>query len=387
MKIKSLLFALIVASACQPVLAQTPAAAAPTAPVPPHLDARAWLLLDTGSNQILTSEKPDMRAEPASLTKLMTAYVVFNALKSKAITLDQTVPVSENAWRMVKSGSAMFIEPRKPVTVRELLQGVIVQSGNDACIALAELVAGSEANFVVLMNREAQRLGLANTQFRNATGLTESGHYSSPRDMASIAAAIIRDHAEFFPIYSQKEFRYNKINQPNRNRLLWLDPTVDGMKTGHTDAAGYCLVSTARRGPRRLISVVMGTASDNARTLASQQLLNFGFLNFDSVRFYGANQPVRKLQVWQGQQDEVEVGVAQDLVLAVPRDRSKDVKLQFDAVTPVLKAPVSKGAALGRITLSLDGKSLGEFPVVALQDVAQAGIVGRSVDAVKLWFR
>ncbi|MEC5384821.1 D-alanyl-D-alanine carboxypeptidase family protein [Uliginosibacterium sp. H3] len=353
---------------------------------PPLLAARSWLLLDTGSNQVLASLRPDERAEPASLTKLMTAYVVFGALRAKSIKLDQQVPVSENAWRMVKSGSAMFIEPRKPLTVDEAIHGVIIQSGNDACVALAELVAGSEQNFVTLMNREAKRLGLTNTQFRNATGLTEDGHYSTPRDMGKIAAAIIRDFPEYFPIYSQKQFSYNKITQPNRNRLLWLDPTVDGMKTGHTDAAGFCLVATAHRGPRRLISVVMGTASDSVRAEESQKLLNFGFIAYDTVRFFASGQPMRSLQVWQGKTDTVPVGFTSDVTASVPKDRANDVKLQFESRQP-LKAPLPFGTAVGTLRMTLDGQALGDFPAVTLEDVAQANWFGRTWDAMRLWFK
>ncbi|MDB5889089.1 MAG: peptidase [Rhodocyclales bacterium] len=352
----------------------------------PELAARSWLLLDTGSNQVLASLKPDERAEPASLTKLMTAYVVFIALKAKTIRLDQQVPVSEKAWRMVKSGSATFIEPRKPVTVDELIHGVIIQSGNDACIALAELVAGSEANFVVMMNREAQRLGLTNTHFQNATGLTEPGHYSSPRDMAKIAAAIIRDFPEYFPLYSQKQFTYNRITQPNRNRLLWEDPTVDGMKTGHTDAAGFCLVATAHRGPRRLISVVMGTVSDGVRAQESQKLLNYGFDAFDTVRFFASGQPMRNLPVWQGKTASVNVGFTQDLTATVLRGHADAVKLQFEARQP-LKAPLAFGTPVGTLRLTLDGQPLGEYPVVALEDVAPANWFGRTWDAIRLWFK
>jgi D-alanyl-D-alanine carboxypeptidase (penicillin-binding protein 5/6) len=374
-------------AAAATIPAVVPAASAEAvATTAPELAARSWLLLDTGSNQILASLKPDERAEPASLTKLMTAYVVFGALRAKTIRPDQVVPVSEKAWRMVKSGSAMFIEPRKPVTVDELIHGVIIQSGNDACIALAELVAGTEANFVVLMNREALRLGLTNTHFQNATGLTEPGHYSSPRDMAKIAAAIIRDFPEYFPIYSQKQFTYNRITQPNRNRLLWQDPTVDGMKTGHTDAAGFCLVATAHRGARRLISVVMGTASDSVRAQESQKLLNYGFDAFDSVRFFASGQPMRSLPVWKGKTSTVNVGFTQDLTATVPRGHADAVKLQFEARQP-LTAPLAFGSPIGTLRMTLDGQTLGEYPVVALEDVALANWFSRTWDAIRLWFK
>lgn len=375
-----------------PAAAQTAPAVSATAANPdgsPQLAARSWLLLDTSNNQVLASMKPDERAEPASLTKLMTAYVVFDALKAKKITLNQQVTVSENAWRMVKSGSAMFIEPRKPVTVDELLHGVIIQSGNDACVALAELVAGSEAGLVAMMNREAARLGMTNTHFQNVTGLTEPGHYSTPRDMAKIAAAIIRDFPEYFPLYSQKQFTYNRITQPNRNRLLWEDPSVDGMKTGHTDAAGYCLVATAHRGPRRLISVVMGTSSDKVRAQESQKLLNYGFAAFDSVRYFASGQSLRSLPIWQGKASAVNAGFTSDVAAIVPRGRGNAVKMQFEqnnAATP-LRAPLAFGAPLGKLRLTLDGQTLGEYTVVALEDVAPANWFGRTWDAMRLWFK
>jgi len=375
--------ALAIATPARPT---EPAATAVALVVPPVLAARSWLLLDTSSDQVLASLRPDERAEPASLTKLMTAYVVFGALKSGTIRLDQQVPVSEKAWRMVKSGSAMFIEPRKPVTVDELIHGVIIQSGNDACVALAELVAGSEENFATLMNREAIRLRLTNTHFQNATGLTEPGHYSTPRDMAKIAAAIIRDFPQYFPIYSQKQFTYNRITQPNRNRLLWLDPTVDGMKTGHTDAAGFCLVATAHRGPRRLVSVVMGTESDSVRAEESQKLLNFGFLAFDTVRFFASGQPMRSLQVWQGKTDVVKVGFTRDVMASIPKDRANAVKLQLESRQP-LKAPLAFGTPVGMVHMTLDGQPLGDYPVVALEDVAQANWFGRTWDAIRMWFK
>lgn len=355
-------------------------------PVEPELAAHSWILLDAGSNQVLASRKADERVEPASLTKLMTAYVVFGAMRAKTITPDQQVTVSERAWRMAKSGSAMFIEPRKPVTVDQLIHGVIIQSGNDACVALAELVAGSEENFVVRMNEAARRLGMNNTQFRNSTGLTVEGHYSTPRDLAKIAAAIVRDFPEYFPIYSQKDFSYNRITQPNRNRLLWLDPTVDGMKTGHTDAAGYCLVATAHRGPRRLISVVMGTSGDSVRAQESQKLLNFGFQAWDTVRFYSAGETVRELKVWQGSAEMVKAGFARDLVLSVPHDRAKDVRLQFESRQP-LRAPLTKGSSIGMLHLSIDGTPIGDYSALALEDVPQAGWFGRTADAVRLWFK
>ncbi|WP_172203373.1 D-alanyl-D-alanine carboxypeptidase family protein [Niveibacterium sp. COAC-50] len=355
-------------------------------PTPPALAARAWLLYDVGSGQVLTAQGADERIEPASLTKLMTAYVTFSALKAKTISMDQQVAVSENARKSSLDGSRMFIMPGMPVTVRELIQGMIVQSGNDACIALAELISGSEEAFVSRMNKEAQRLGLKNTQFRNAAGLTMDGHYMSPRDLATLAAAIIRDFPEYFSFYSQKEFTYNKIKQPNRNRLLFIDPTVDGMKTGHTEAAGYCLVSTAKRGSRRLISVVTGTTSDSVRTAESQKLLNYGFLSWETTKLYAANAAVQTLPVWQGKADSVKAGFTNDLVVSVPQGDAAKLKVQLESRQP-LKAPIAKGAQLGTLTVTLDGKPLGTYPVVALEAVDQAGFFGRLWDAIRYWIK
>jgi D-alanyl-D-alanine carboxypeptidase (penicillin-binding protein 5/6) len=355
-------------------------------PTPPALAARAWLLYDVGSGQILTHQGADDRIEPASLTKLMTAYVTFSALKAKTISMSQQVMVSENARQSSLDGSRMFIMPGMPVSVEELVQGMIVQSGNDACVALAELIAGSETAFVSRMNAEAKRLGLKNTQFRNATGLTADGHYMSPRDLALLSAAIIRDFPEYFHFYSQKEFTYNKIRQPNRNRLLFIDPTVDGMKTGHTEAAGYCLVSTAKRGGRRLISVVTGTSSDSVRATESQKLLNFGFLAWESAKLYSANVPVQKLKVWQGKTNEVAIGFPRDLILSVPQGEAKQIKVELATRSP-LKAPILKGAALGTLKVTLEGKPLGSYNVVALETVEQAGFFGRLWDALRLWIK
>jgi D-alanyl-D-alanine carboxypeptidase (penicillin-binding protein 5/6) len=322
--------------------------------------------------------------EPASLTKLMTAYLTFAALKQKKIGGDQAVPVSDRARRA--EGSRMFIDPKKPVTVNELIHGMIVQSGNDACIALAEAVAGSEEAFVGMMNREAQRLGLKNTLFANATGLPHSQHYSTAQDLALLAAAVIRDFPEHYPLYAQKEYRYNNISQANRNRLLWTDPAVDGMKTGYTENAGYCLVASARRGERRLISVVLGTASDAARAVESQKLLNYGFLAYDSVRLYGGKQPVATLPVFKGAANSIKAGFATDLHLALPTGTRDKLKATVESMQPLL-APISEGQSIGTMKITLDGKPYREIPVVALENVPVAGILGRGWDALRLLFR
>ncbi len=351
---------------------------------PPTVAAKAWLLLDVGSGQVLTAEKPDERIEPASLTKLMTAYLTFAAIKNKTISLDQTVPVSEKAWKV--SGSKMFIEPLKPVTVKELIHGMIIQSGNDACVALAEAIAGSEENFVQLMNKEATRLGLKNTHFENATGLPHPSHLASVADLAALATAIIRDFPEFYPIYSIKEYTYNKIRQPNRNRLLFTDPTVDGVKTGHTDSAGYCLIASAKRNDRRLVSVVVGTTSDSVRAQESQKLLNWGYLAFDTVKVYSANQAVNEFRIWKGAENTVKAGFLNDFMLSLPKGDAEKLKANVVSQQPLL-APVTKGQPIGTLQLSLDGKPVGDYPIVALEEVPQAGWFGRMWDAIRLWFK
>jgi D-alanyl-D-alanine carboxypeptidase (penicillin-binding protein 5/6) len=361
-----------------------PLAATADAPPPPPIAARAWLLVDYRSGQTIAAHNAGDRVEPASLTKLMTAYLVFGALKTKAITPEQVVPVSQRAWK--SGGSRMFIEPRKPVTVDELLRGMIVQSGNDATVALAELVGGSEEGFTQMMNREAQRLGLKGTQFTNASGWPDPKHYSTARDLAVLAAALIRDYPENYALYSTREYRYNNITQQNRNRLLWLDPNVDGVKSGFTEAAGYCLIASAKRGPRRLLSVVVGTNSDSARAQESQKLLNYGFQFFDTLRLYAKGQEVGTLRVWKGTRDELKAGLDRDLDLVLPRGDTQKVKADFVSEQPLV-APVSAGQKVGAVKVALDGKPLGEFPVIALESVPVAGPVGRAWDSVRLWLK
>ena len=350
----------------------------------PALAAKSWILLEVGSGQFLTSQSPDERIEPASLTKLMTAYLTFSALKQNILRLDQAIPVSERAWKA--QGSRMFIEPKKPVTVEELIQGMIVQSGNDACIALAEAIAGSEESFAQMMNREAARLGMKGSQFKNATGLPDGQHYATTRDLATLANALIRDFpAEYARYYSQKDYRYNNITQPNRNRLLFVDPTVDGVKTGFTDAAGYCLIASAKRGPRRLLSVVVGTASDNARAQESLKLLNWGFQTFDALRLYTKGQAVANLRVWKGADNTVAAGFPSDFILAVPKGFGDKLKADFVSQQPLM-APVTAGQRVGTLRLSLDGRPFGEYPAYAVKAVPVAGVFGRLVDTVRLWF-
>jgi D-alanyl-D-alanine carboxypeptidase (penicillin-binding protein 5/6) len=354
-------------------------------PQPPSVIGRSWLVGDLSSGQILASYKADERIEPASLTKLMTAYVIFGALREKKISLGQQVPVSVRAWKA--PGSRMFIEPRKPVTVDELIRGMEVQSGNDACIALAEAVAGSEEVFAQMMNREAQRLGLKNTSFMNATGLPDARHYSTAADLYKLSAALIRDFpAEYAQYYSLKEFRYNNITQPNRNRLLWLDSTVDGVKTGHTEAAGYCLIASSKRGPRRLLSVLLGGTSESGRAQESLKLLNWGYQFFDSVKLAGAGDAMKSVRVWKGAVNEVKAGSQNELLVTVPKGEGEKLKSELVSQQPLI-APLAKGQQIGMLRVSFDGKPCAEYPVVALESVGEAGLLGRAWDTLRLWFK
>lgn len=358
-----------------PVVAQVPA---------PVLAARAWLLIDVTAGQTLVAQNADERVEPASLTKLMTAYIVFTALRDKRLALEQVVPVSERALHA--GGSRMFIDPKKPVTAGELIQGMIIQSGNDACIALAEIVAGSEDAFVQIMNREAKRLGMNSTQFTNSSGLPDAGHYSTVRDLAALARAVIREFPDQYHYYSVKEFRYNNVTQLNPNRLLWLDPNVDGMKTGYTESAGYCLIASARRGDRRLLSVVVGANSESGRAQESQKLLNHGFLYFDQVRLYEKGVSISVLRVWKGSENTVKAGVAEDLRISAPKGVGDRLKAEMLSLQPLI-APVSAGQRVGTIRVSLDGKPVGEYAAVALENIAVAGIFGRTWDTMRMWFQ
>jgi len=362
-----------------------PAIASAQAPQAPQVTGRAWVIADFTSGQILASEKPDERVEPASLTKLMTAYVVFAALKEKKLTLEQQVAVSERAWRA--PGSRMFIEPKKPAGVDELIRGMIVQSGNDACIALAEQLAGSEEAFAGMMNREAERLGMKNTRYVNASGLPNPQHYSTARDLYLLATALIRDFPEqYAQYYSQREYRYNGITQANRNRLLWLDNTVDGMKTGFTEAAGYCLVASSKRGPRRMLSVLLGSTSESMRAQESQKLLNWGFQAFDAVRLYAGNAPVKEIDVWKGARGTLKAGFRDDLVVTIPKGQGEKLTAELLSHSPLV-APVAAGARVGNLRVSFDGKPLGEYPVVALEEVPAGGIFVRAWDTLRLWFK
>ena len=353
-------------------------------PVPPVLAAKSWLLIEISSGQVLAAEQPEQRLEPASLTKLMTAYLTFSALRQRTLTLDQPLPVSERAWRM--GGSKMFVKVDTRVSVEDLIKGMIVQSGNDACIVLAEAIAGSEENFAQMMNREARRLGMTQTNFRNSTGMPDPEHYTTARDLAILATALIKEFPEEYrKYYSMKEFRYADITQPNRNRLLWNDPSVDGMKTGHTEAAGYCLVSSAIRDQRRLLAVVLGTTSDAARSSESLKLLNWGFLSHDAAVLYRKDQGISALRVWKGSQNKVQAGFPNDFILAVPKGTGKALQVELVSQQPLM-APIQRGQTVGTLKVSLEGKPYGEYPIQALENVPVAGIFGRAIDAVKLWF-
>jgi len=373
--------ALALLFAALPVLA---APAAVSLPPAPDIAARSYILVDFSSGQTLQQRGGDERMEPASLTKLMTAYLTFAALRQGVITNTQALPVSERAWRA--EGSRMFIQPNTPVAVDDLIRGMIVQSGNDACITLAEGVAGSEEEFVRRMNLEAQRLGMKNTHFMNATGLPHPQHYTTARDLSLLARAIIRDFPEYYPLYSLKEYKYNNITQANRNRLLWQDPTVDGMKTGHTESAGFCLIASAKRDSRRLLSVVLGTTSESMRASESQKLLNYGFQNFDTHHLYRKGQVVASLPVWKGSENILKAGVAQDFYISLPKGQYAHLKAELVSKQPLL-APLAAGQQVGAIRLMLDDKPYAEYPLVALEGVARANFFKRGWDGVKLWFK
>ena len=374
-------------------------ASAAQAPQPPEVAAKGFVVLDLTTRQTLAEREADASADPASLTKLMTAYVVFQALREKKLTLEQTLPVSKLAWSERKGGgSLMFIDTTMTPKVDELLKGLIVQSGNDAAVALAEGVAGGVDVFVGLMNRQVQAWGLKNTSFKNVTGLTEPGHRSTARDMGVIAAHIISDFPEYFPYYSIKEYKYNNIAQPNRNLLLRRDPTVDGMKTGYTESAGYCLLATAQRefpnlgpaggaGKRRIMTVVLNTVSMEARANESQKLLNWGFQAFDTVRLFDDGKAIVTPQVWKGTANVARLGAAGAIYVSVPRGEGAKLQTKVERSDPLV-APLAKGQKVGRILVSTAaGTPLADVPLVVMEPVEQSGIFGRAWDAVRLWIK
>lgn len=353
-------------------------------PPAPTLAAKAYILRDFHSGNVIAQQSARERIEPASLTKIMTAYLAFKALQNGYLKPDQTVPVSTKAWKA--EGSRMFIEPNKPVTVNELLYGVIVQSGNDASIALAEGIAATEEAFADMMNKEAARLGMTDTHFVNSTGLPDPQHYTTAYDLSLLAAALVRDFPEQYKqYYSTKEYTYNKITQANRNRLLWIDPHVDGMKTGHTESAGYCLITSAKRNDTRLISVVAGAPSETARATESQKLLNYGFQYYETTLVYKKGQPVKQLKVWKGHDDMLAATLAEDLYLTLPKGQYSQVKATVTSKQPLL-APINAGQPIGTVQFVLDGKVIAEEKLVAAEKVEVAGIFGRLWDSIKLWF-
>lgn len=361
-------------------------------PQPPEIAARAYLLVDVTANQVLAELDADKPVEPASLTKLMSAYLVFDALKSKKITLQQTMPVSERAWKM--PGSRMFIDPKMKVPVEDLVKGMIVQSGNDATMALAEGVGGTAEHFVQMMNAQAKVLGMKSTGYKNPEGLTEAGHITTARDLSILASRLVQDFPDYVGYYAIKKYRYPgtpAANESNRNLLLFRDPSVDGLKTGHTEAAGFCLIATAKReapgvGPRRLLSIVLGASSENARATESQKLLNWGYTAFDAVKLFEANQAVVSPNVWKGRSNLAKLGRAQPIVVAVPAGAASRIQTQVARPEPLV-APLVRGQMLGTLKVTLDQQPLVDVPLTVLETVEQAGVLGRAWDAVRLWVK
>ena len=362
------------------------------APQAPEVAAKAYLLMDVSAGQVLAAKDIDAPVEPASLTKLMTAYLVFDALKARKISLSQTLPVSERAWKM--PGSRMFIDPKMQVPVEDLIKGMIVQSGNDATMALVEGVGGSAERFVQLMNEQAKAMGLAGTQYRNPEGLTEPGHHTTARDLATLSTRLLRDFPEYLHYYTIRKYRYPGTpasNDTNRNTLLFRDPTVDGLKTGHTSAAGYCLVATARRDfpnlpGRRLLSVVLGASSETARANESQKLLNWGYTAYEAVKLFDADQPVATPKVWKGKSGELKLGRGEPIVVAVPSGSAGQLKTEIARPEPLI-APFRQGQAVATLKVRQGEQTLAEVPLVALEAVEEAGILGRAWDAMRLWIK
>lgn len=385
-----LLSAFLLAGSVLPVSAQMPQ--------PPDVAAKAYLLMDVTSGQVLASLNPDQSVEPASLTKLMTAYIVFDALKAGKISLTQTFGVSERAWKM--PGSRMFIDPKMQVPVEDLIKGMIVQSGNDATVALAEGVAGSVERFVELMNAQAKSLGMKSTGYRNPEGLTEAGHTTTARDLAILSNRLMTDFPQYVPYYAIQRYRYPgtpAANDTNRNLLLFRDPSVDGLKTGHTNAAGYCLVATARRqvvglgegaqGQRRLISILLGATSENARAAETQKLLNWGYTAFDAVRLFPAGEPVATPRIWKGKAEQVKLGRPEGVVVSVPAGEGPKLKTEVVRPDPLV-APLNRGDALGTLRVTLaSGATVAEIPLVVMDTVEESGVFGRAWDAIRLWIQ
>jgi D-alanyl-D-alanine carboxypeptidase (penicillin-binding protein 5/6) len=369
------------------------ATAAQAQVAPPAVTARSWVLVDTTSNQVLASGNPDERVEPASLTKLMTAYLVFDALKTKKITMEQIDVPGESVRRVGHDESRMFIEANKPVSVHDLVYGMIVQSGNDAAIALAELIGGSESNFVNMMNVEAQKMGMKHTHFADVNGMPDPQHYTTAGDLAVLSTHLIRDFPEYYSIFAVREFTYNKIKQPNRNRLLWIDPTVDGLKTGHTQAAGYCLIASAKRPlanapevSRRLVTVMMGEPKERARVQDSLKMLNYGYQAYDALRLYKAGQVIDTPRVFKGESSTVKIGVKANQFVTVPKGIAGQIKPVLERKDPLI-APIADGQQVGTVKVMAGQQVIAQFPVVALAAVPEAGIFGRLWDSALLMFQ
>jgi serine-type D-Ala-D-Ala carboxypeptidase (penicillin-binding protein 5/6) len=364
------------------LLAASPARAGPLAPVP-AIAAKTWLLLDQQSQQIITERNAQERIEPASLTKLMTAYVLFEALRQKEITLSRELQVTTEAWKM--SGSRMFLEADTLVPVEQLLRGMIIVSANDAAVTLAHGLAGSQETFVERMNAQAKRLGMTGTHFTNATGLPDPQHYSTTYDLAVLASALVRDFPQYLGYYVLREFTYNGVTQPNRNALLARDPRVDGLKTGYTENAGYCLIATARRDERRLMAIVTGAETESERASEAQRLLNYGFQRYDTVRLYAQGAEIARLPVWKGSEKHVRAGMERDLFLSVPRGQGNRLKAVLTSQQPLL-APIGRTQRVGMLRVTFDGNPVGEYAVVALDSVGVANLFVRAWDSLRLLF-
>jgi D-alanyl-D-alanine carboxypeptidase (penicillin-binding protein 5/6) len=374
---------LIIAFGLSAMMATLAVEAAVVKPTPPAVKARAYILQDYDSGRVLVEVNADEQVEPASLTKMMTVYVALAQLADGKFRMDDSVPISKKAWKM--GGSKMFIEVGKQVPFEDLLKGVIIQSGNDASVALAEFVAGDESAFADLMNQYARQLGMTNTNFVNASGLPQPDHYSTARDMANLAAALIRDFPVHYPLHAVRAYTWNNIKQYNRNPLLTRDDSVDGVKTGHTVSAGYCLVASAKQGDMRLVSSLMGSASEDARLTETQALLRYGFRFFETNRVYESGVPITRVRVWQGQSEQLETGIADDLYLTVPRGEFRKLTTGIVVEEKIL-APVRAGQQLGVVSISLDGEAIAQRPLVALAEMPEGGLWRRMSDYVKLWF-
>jgi D-alanyl-D-alanine carboxypeptidase (penicillin-binding protein 5/6) len=379
MKLVSLLFSLLVL-----LMPAVLWGAAKPIPNPPALDATSYYLVDFDSGRVLAEKNPDDRVEPASITKLMTAYLVDKAIVDGDVTLDEMVIISEKAWRM--KGSKMFVEVGKQVSVSDLLKGLIIQSGNDASVALAEHLAGSESAFAGYMNHQAKLLGMDNTNYVNATGWPDENHYSSARDIAILTRTLIDEFPESYNYYKEREYTFNKIRQFNRNRLLWRDESVDGVKTGHTEAAGFCLVASAQRDEMRLISVVLGTSSDKARTQSSQSLLNYGFRYFETHKLYRSDEVLKTAKIWYGDQEQISTGVGKDIFITIPRGRYRDLDASME-IDAEISAPVERGQSLGQVNIKLDEEMILSEAIVAMQTVNEGSLIDRAMDSIKLMFR